>query len=195
MSELLERLATALLTPDERARWRDVVEYLSDPMIIVLGSPETPAERLGREARQLATTIVRRTIAAVQDGRLTASGVPADDPLADPQPISANALAHAVQEDVANLDLKERRLLRGGRTLMIDLDVRVAPVMPKRKRGAPSKEAADKALFPEIVEMMRARGLTDNEAVNRIDPKRIAGGGVPHNKSRRLLGRFRKRDQ
>lgn len=130
---MLDRLAQALLSSAEFARWQIVRDYRVRH-IVVLGSPETPEDRLHSEAVALMQQIVRRIVAAAQDGRYHVLGVSADNPIADRQRVPPDALVRAVEEDIANIDLDGRRLLRGGRPLMIDLDIQP----PSAREGVPS---------------------------------------------------------
>lgn len=134
---MLDRLAQALLSSAEFAPWQIVRDYRVRH-IVVLGSPETPEDRLHSEAVALMQQIVRRTVAAAQDCRYHVLGVSADNPIADRQRVPPDALVRAVEEDIANIDLDGRRRLRGGRPLMIDLDIQP----PSAREGVPSGTGA-----------------------------------------------------
>jgi hypothetical protein len=188
---LQDDLAELVLTPGELARWRVTREF--DIPIMMMGGPETHFDRMQMEARELNERVVVRTVAAVQDGRLRASGVPAGDPLAAAQPLSASVLARAVREHVYNLDLVGRRLLRGHPPLAVMIDLEIGAVETSRA-GAPGYEAEDAGLFPEMTEMIRAGSAKSahGAALRLALDGRVSGGGNPESLAKRLAGRFRK---
>jgi hypothetical protein len=74
------------------------------------------------------------------------------------------------------------------------------PRKPKQPRAAKGPvrgkidrfSKADRALFPEIEQLMRLDSLTSTEAVRQISENKLAGRGTLESRIRRVSGRFRR---